>query len=373
MRVFRVFIIVLALASCAPPNAGVYMDEGFDFKQAGTSGTSGRDGFSFPTETPVEGLPQGYTLSMLTGLPILEEEVSSRPYAVVINNMYRALPQAGIADAEIIYEVLAEGEITRLVCVFQNAFSEREKIGPVRSARDYFLDFAHNHDAIFVHHGGSPSGYQRLRSLRSERLDGMELEGSAFWRDRAYPDWEGLSGQVRPLEHSSYTSGTKAAAAAEAKGFRTDWNEGYGFEFYEENEVPTHLATGTAELITVPFSRNYTRTFEYDGEEGQYRAYNRDGAHTDEEGAEVLVRNVIIQKVKTHVIAGDSEGRRAVETVGEGSGLHAFDGVYRLITWKKDDQYAPTRYFYLDGTEVRLCAGKTWVCVFQEYGEYAVE
>jgi len=116
----------------------------------------------------------------LTGLPTEKPVVNCRPVAVVINNHHKALPQSGIGQAAICYEVLAEGNITRIVAVFHDF--DAQKIGPVRSARPYLLEFAADYDAIFVHHGGSPRGYDLIEESGIADLDAMRLS-EPFWRD----------------------------------------------------------------------------------------------------------------------------------------------------------------------------------------------
>jgi hypothetical protein len=313
-------------------------------------------------------MPEGYVLSRLTGQPIPEGYDNLRPIAVVINNMYRALPQSGINQADIIYEVLAEGDITRLVGIFQ-AF-DLPKIGSVRSARDYFIDFALDYDAIVVHHGASPSGYERLRALGIDHLDGMNLEGISFWRDRTYPEWYVSNSGQRPLDHSSYTGSGPIREIIENRGYRQELLEDspFGFAFSMEPH-PEFMRRGAAEHITVPFSSNYTRRFVYDGETQLYTVFNRDGAHMDAETQEpVQVRNIIIQEVKSHIIAGDPEGRRVVQTVGEGGGFLIADGFYYRILWKKGSHTEPIHWSFLNGWDIKLSTGRTWVCVFNENG-----
>jgi hypothetical protein len=334
----------------------------------------------YPTDTPVNSIPNDpavpTVISRLTGLPVRESAANNRPIAVVINNIHAALPQSGVSQADVIYEVLAEGDITRLVGIFQD-YAGLTKLGPVRSARDYFVDFALDHDAIFIHHGGSPSGYSKLRSLRVSRLDGMTYEGVYFRRERTYPDWYELrAGTTRPLVHSSYTGGDKITEAAAKLEMRTALYEDapFGYTFFRDDKVPVHLFRDKAETVTVPFSRNYTRKFIYDPQTKLYSVEGRDGAHMDaEDNTQVSVRNVLIQEVRSYVIAGDDEGRRNVGTVGNGGGYVAMDGVYRPITWRKDGADKPTRWFFADGSEMQLAAGRTWICVFQDSGEAVLE
>jgi len=315
--------------------------------------------WDYPSDEPADHRPR----SLLTGLPIEEAYLTRRPIAVVINNLFPALPQSGIASADIIYEVLSEGDVTRLVGIFQSDVPE--KIGPVRSARDSFVDFAFNHDAIFVHHGRSPDADTRLRNTRITNLDGMALEGTVFWRDRSYPEWHSNTGR-RPLEHSSYTSWERIARHMESRSIRdyVNDNPAYGFTFGVVPECPD---AGVANIVTVPFSVPYIRTFIFDPEAGVYLVENRNGPLQDAETAEqVGVVNILIQ-LTTKRVTG-SLGQRTVGTVGEGAGFLVTGGTYRPVRWAKDSHTAPMRWYFEDGSPLVLAPGVTWICVFQTTG-----
>jgi len=305
--------------------------------------------------------------SLLTGLPIHEENLNRRPVAVVINNIHRALPQSGIASADIIYESLSEGDVTRLIGIFQSALPEM--IGPVRSARDYFVDFAFNHDALFVHHGASPSGYTRIRGQRIDHVDGMTWEGRVFWRDRTYPYWARNTG-TRPVEHSSFTGGERITQHIDEQDIRDvlGENPAFGFVF---GEVPGDY-DGIADRIEVPFSPNYVRTFVFNPMTGLYYVYNRDGAHVDAlNQQQVTVTNVLIQLTTKRVV--DAEGRRDVDTIGSGVGYLATSGTYRPVRWEKTSHADPMRWYFEDGEPLVLPPGRIWVCVFQSNGAVLFE
>ena len=110
----------------------------------------------------------------LTGLPSDEDLSSKRPVAIMINNLRASLPQVGISNADILYECLVEGGTTRLMAVVMN-YEELGVIGSVRSSREYYLDFAANHDAIYVHAGGSTEAYSQIRSRGVNNLDGVNM------------------------------------------------------------------------------------------------------------------------------------------------------------------------------------------------------
>ena len=325
-------------------------------------------------ESPMEFLPfimPPGPFSRLTGLPIYEEYEYRRPLAMVINNSGRALPQSGIGSADIVYEVLAEGDVTRLVGIFQSYIPE--KIGPMRSARDYFIDFAFNHDALFVHHGASTGGYGRISSLNITNLDGMALEGTVFWRDRSYPYWAVNTGN-RPIEHSSYTGNERLFTHIENRGIRDYWRDhpydfGFGFNIWPDVPNPED---GQAYIVNIPFSALYFRRFVYDPSTGLYMSENRQGQHMDALTQEqVSVSTILIQFTNMRVI--DNVGRRSVDTVGSGSGYMIYGGRYQPVRWEKDSHTSPARWYFLDGTPLRLNPGRVWICVFQSNGNVVFE
>ena len=322
-----------------------------------------------PTPEPTPDPMLGMVLSPFTGLPIPEESEHLRPVAVVVNNHSRALPQSGISEAEIIYEVLAEGNITRLVAVFHQL--KAEKIGPVRSTRDYFADFAIDNDAILAHHGGSPSGYARLRNLGLDGLDGMQLEGSVFWRD---PErW-----RVPAMrEHSSYTGAEQLENGMANRNVRRDRreNDGLGFAF-NFDEIPFDLlakASGGAFRpcieLTVPFSNGYPRRFVYNPRYSKFAVYNVHGPHIDgnienAEEAQLHVTNILVQHVRMRTV--DGEGRREVTTVGSGNGYLATAGGIVSVRWVRDSHSSPTRWYFVNGQPLQLNPGKTWICLLSD-------
>ena len=318
-----------------------------------------------PTEIEVDTRPR----SILTGLPIYEEYITRRPVAVVINNIRRALPQSGIASADIIYEVLSEGDITRLIGIFQSEIPD--EIGPVRSARDYFVDFAFNHDAFFVHHGASPTGYTRIRGQRIDSVDGI-WAGALFWRDRTYPYWAENQG-TRPLEHSSYTAWYRLSEHFYNSGARDYMNDdpAYGFIF---GEIPVDAIEplGIAERVVVPFSANYTRIFMFDETTGLYNVENPAGAHVDAlDQTQIAVANVLIQRANMRVI--DAEGRRSVDTIGAGYGYLITLGQYFPVRWEKESHVSPMRWYFMNDEPIVLTPGVTWICVFQANGAVTIE
>lgn len=310
---------------------------------------------SNPTPVPTPDMT-GKGINRLTGHHIDYNIANQRPIAVVINNINRALPQSGIKDADLYYEVLAEGDITRIIAVFQDY--NHAKVGPIRSARDYFLDFALDNDALFIHHGGSPSAYTSINRLNIDNLDGMN-DTVNFFRDRTRLNTAGM------YEHSSYINTQNLKQHFIGRGIRTERFEDdiTGFNFFPV--VASSVGAGRTNEITVPFSNAYISTFKYDEETRLYSKYSSGNPHIDVEVNEQLtVTNVLVQNVNMHLIPGDEAGRRQVDLVGRGDGYLFTNGAYSHVTWSKQSHTSPTKWFDQQGRELRLNKGKTWICIY---------
>jgi len=298
----------------------------------------------------------GMAINPLTGHYIDEELAKRRPMAVVINNISQALPQSGIAQADIIYEVLAEGGITRLVAIFMEMDSE--KIGPIRSTREYFLDIALNHDAILIHHGGSPGGYAAINNFRAHNLDGMSI-ARAFFRDPA------RASVPRMLEHSSYAIASGLFEEIESRGLRMEPREGFGapFLFFEEDDM---VEGEEVHEITVPFAPgSQVSRFDYLPDAGLYMRSQNNNPHMDEyTGQQLAVENVIIQYANMRII--DSEGRRDVTLVGSGRGVLYTRGAAVPVRWSCAGTESPTVWTFENGEPMQVSKGKTWICIMAE-------
>ena len=298
---------------------------------------------------------QGMVRSPFTGLYVEETLARRRPMAIMINNLHKALPQSGIGQADIYYEALAEGEITRIEAIFQS-FSG-EKIGPVRSARDYFTYFALDHDAVYVHHGGSETGYSAIRNRSLDHFDGMH-DTIAFWRDQERMNQPGM------YEHSSYISSSGLEESWKNRGIRRELPENYNpmFDFYEQQTIPDGEE---AEDICVPYSYYQISEFLYDLSTGLYRRIQSGQDQIDDiTGKTLQVSNVIIQFANISIV--DSVGRRAIDLVGSGEGLLFTGGKQKKVMWKKEAWNVPTQWTFEDGSPVILNPGKTWICVYSK-------
>ncbi|MCL2611235.1 MAG: DUF3048 domain-containing protein [Defluviitaleaceae bacterium] len=279
------------------------------------------------------------TINPLTGI-YHEGEHSFYPIAVVINNIPAALPQSGISEADIIYEVLAEGGITRLIAIFTS--SKAEKIGPIRSTREYFADIATNWNAPIVHHGGSPGGYNRIRQLGITSVDGFHLENRYFWR---------VSG--RPREHSSYTNWDNIIDFLGENFGKTAYWQGVHFsaEPQEKNEITE---------VTISFSHAHEVHFILEND--TFRRYQRGESHIDEyTGEQMQVHNLIIKRASHSPIPNDPEGRININLTGSGVGYLITKYGYTEITWTNTE--SGFVWQDQDGNDITLIPGNTWISI----------
>lgn len=309
-----------------------------------------------PTSAPTE--PPILYRHPLTG-EALEAPFGERPVAVVINNIRQAQPLHGIGEADILYEITAEGggSITRCLAVFTD-LEKAEKVGSIRSARTYLIDLARAHDAVLVHCGGSEYAYDELKQTGWDNLDQM-YNGSYFYRDTARQN----SGYA--FEHTLFAKGEKLLEGIAKKKYDTDFDREVTAVFAED-ATPDGESAAT---IEIGFYKNGKRTvLEYDRTAGVYYAqqkwrnssgnYSYTGAFADKNTGETLpFENVFILYMKT-----TSDGYRMfTEQVGSGEGYYACGGKIVPIKWSRESTDSPFVYTLTDGTPLTQGIGKTYV------------
>lgn len=315
----------------------------------------------------------GKVPNTLTGLYMNEEVANRRPFAVVFNNNELSLPQSGLSQADIIYEVISEGSITRIIGIFQDFDSA--KIGSIRSARHYFIDIALDYDAFFVHFGGSPQAYESLKTLKIDNINGIYLDGGVktdnfdqvvFWRDA--DRWK-----VSNLrEHSAFTNAANLIGQAEKAKYRLERQDFEPpFAFY--NSFQSYPGAEPAQRISVSYGGGEPCVFEYDEKTHKYARFQMKGPkpHMDSEtGEQITVDNVIVQLTSVKPIAGDTEGRRDVTLVGSGGGYLFTGGTVIPIKWTKAGRTSPTVWTFENGDKLMLNKGQTWICITHKEPEY---
>lgn len=344
-RCWRLLVLLLVLLLCA---CGGEKDPQPTDTVPETTGPEPTQGEPTPSALPY--------VNPLTGEGSETDLAGGRPVAIMINNLKKALPQAGVSQADIIYEVVAEGGITRMMAVFQSVEGVGE-IGTVRSARDYYVSLALGHDAVFLHAGGSPSAYEAISAWGVTALDCVNgpYEGTLFWRDAERRKNAGL-------EHSVLTSGEKILELLPTyKKVTLEHEPGYEYPVtFTEDGTP---AGGyIADTLTVRFSSYKTGVFHYDRESGKYLVEEYDQPYVDANtGEQVAVTNVLVLFTDVSRIQGDTSGRMSVRTTGSGTGYFACGGQCIEIQWSKKSNDAPLTYTTAEGAPLNLGVGNSYV------------
>lgn len=277
-----------------------------------------------------------------TGLPMDQKYKNQRPVAVMVENEYNSRPQSGLKEACIVYEALTEGGITRFLAIFLG--SDIAEIGPVRSSRPYFIDYALEYDSIYVHYGASPKAYDDLQQHFIDNIDGI-YDSKTFWRDN-----------TRKSPHNAYTSTKNIFDKTKNRKFLKHAQIKL-FDFHD----PKYKLVGTkAENIKLRYNKKYNVNYCYDKDKKYYKRYINNSPHIDRTTNKTIpVKNIIIQFHDTNVI--DDEGRLDIKTVGKGEGYYVSEGVLQKIIWKKDSRNSKTEYFYTNGQRLKIKPGNTWI------------
>ena len=294
---------------------------------------------------------------------IVDVNSKTRPYAVMINNNHAAWPQCGLEDAYLVYEIVAEGGITRMMALFKDKLPE--KIGSVRSARHYFIDYAEENDAIYIHWGGSPQAYSRIETGIND-LDGIALEGSIFFRDKSLD---------RDYEHTGFVNLAKANESAEKKGYTRDTEKDLLLN-YSAKEVDLSSVQGvqSADDITLKYSDYHTTSYEYDEENKVYKRSMSGKANVDlETGKQYTAKNIIVYKVNNYTLGGQNKGRQELENIGSGSGYYISNGYSVPITWEKTSHSGQTVYKYENGEEITVNDGNTFIQIMPTNGTIKIK
>lgn len=275
-----------------------------------------------------------------------DEEKTMRPIIATINNDPKARPQSGISDADIVFEFLAEGAMTRLLALFQSELPEQ--IGPIRSARDYFLHTAKGLDAFYVAHGYSPDALALLKQGYVDNINGMQYDGSLFKRS-----------SERKAPHNSYISGEAILQGMEDNHVHTEISKLPALLFYET--VESAKIGDSASSVEVRYSANadFISTYMYDDETGLYTRYVRDEPTIDmNNDRPIEVANVLVLEAPHRTI--DNEGRQAIDLQVGGQARLFQAGIVKQLEWVNEDGEIIAME---NGEPAKFVLGKTWIHV----------
>ena len=310
-------------------------------------------------QAPMQDLHLNQARSRLSGLWVASTTVNNSPVAVMYSNIFEAMPQSSLSYADVVFESLVEGGITRLCGVFENC-TMLEKIGPVRSCRTYYLFFAKEFEATYVHFGYSDYAEEFLQQKIMHSLDGM-----------VYCNFYRSTDRVAP--HNAYTSWRGIMESVASKGYPTGYPDNYQqpFTFNNDDTKDITIANGQTCLEFFPgyvYNKPY---FIYNQKDKQYYRYQFGDTQIDAETGEQLKYKNILVKYVTGTYWPNGTPNYIV--TGTGKGLYITDGKAEGVTWKNNSEYGPTKYYDKDGKEIILNQGKTWICQIEATSESSVK
>lgn len=283
--------------------------------------------------------------SNLSGLQV-DPSLNERPVtAVMIENSTEARPQGGLNQAGVVFEAIAEGGITRFVALFQD--TEPEHVGPVRSARPYYLQWMLGFDAAYAHAGGSA---EALSLINQWNVKDLQHHSSYFWR---------VSNRAAP--HNLYTSIAKLREYAAQRGYGKS-----NFTPLSRKAKEQPSATPNAKAIDLNISSaNFNVHYDYDPTTNSYKRSVGGAAHKDEKSGAQLAPKVVVALVMPQ---GKNGVYYTYQTIGSGQVFVFQDGIVSTGTWKKDSNSANFVFTDTSGVEIKLNPGQTWFTALGDAG-----
>lgn len=350
---------ILLLAGCNKNkgyNGGVIQEYQKNYEENNPDVTQepGTDIEASATVTPIAEEPnhENDMISRLTGQWVPKEIGTKRPIAFQFNNFKSVSNQWGISQADILYECIVEGGITRLLGIGENYQGDR--IGSVRSARHYFVSIADEYNAIYIHYGGTKYARTKVKELGVDEIDGnSNMDTVVFYRDKSMK-----------APHNAFATQKGMQKGIEMKKFKTEYSEEdqAHFSFYKEDTDLT--SNEKAEKVTLHFSAYTTPYFTYNASDKLYYRFQFGGEHKDSNtGKQLTFKNIIIQFVKEWNI--DKNGYQTMDLAdATGKGIYITNGKMVPITWKKNEAKHFMRYYDESGTELTINPGKTYITLF---------
>lgn len=309
-----------------------------------------------PTPTPTSTIDvlANLVTRRLDGMLVPAGQEAYPPRAVMIENHPDARPVSGISKASVVFEAPVEGGITRFMAMY-DATTTLDEVGPVRSARPYFVDWANGFRAAYFHVGGSPESLEKIKSLTSF-VDVNEFAyGSSFWRDNR-----------RGAPHNVYTGRERMDAVLGRKsggagsGYAGQATGTRAIEAWHFIDAASSSDRGDVVKIRIPYGGSYNVTWNYDVERGVYVRSQSGEIQKDRDGSIVEAENIVVIKTDQQVL--DEIGRLRVRTTGSGEAVAYRDGKKFVLRWRRMAG-EPMRFESTDGTEFLFTRGRTWIQV----------
>lgn len=287
-------------------------------------------------------------------ITIVDTNSKTRPYAIMINCHNAALPQAGLDKAYIVYELMVEAGITRMMALFRDV--DFDKVGSIRSARTQYLGYVYENDAIYIHAGGAKDALNRIAS---ESINDIDVDGEYGVRDGSLN---------RAWEHTLFTTSNLLNSARDNRGFRKDTDNGLLLNYTsKELDLSNYENSKVANNISINYSDYRTSNYKYDAESKTYLRSMNDTSNTDlVTGKQYKVKNILVYGVdySTYTDSGYS-GYQKIDNIGKGEGYYISNGYAIPITWEKENEKSKTIYKVAStGKELIVNDGNTYIQIY---------
>jgi len=293
-----------------------------------------------PSESPSP--PAAAFLAPLTGMPA-EQEVTNRPFSVMINNLAPARPQSGMTQADVVWELLAEGGITRFVAVFQSK-EFADPIGPIRSIRPYYIQVGEFYGGVLVHAGASNDGFAILQKQKKEHLDEITNAGAYFYRDK-----------TRKAPHNVYSTLEKLREGADKRKYAATVN--VPVLTYSDSSPALATAASAANIDIKFMLSSYKVSYAYDSVKGLYYRSINDQPHIDKNNDEQLsAANLVVLSAKHDI--KDDVGRLVVDLDKGGEAILFQQGKAISCSWERKE--GDVIRLMKDGQELPFVPGVTY-------------
>ena len=308
---------------------------------------------------PQEEIPANQNL--LTGVPDLTDgAIGKRPVAVMVNNVSYAMPQYGVGQADIIFEIPVEGDATRFMALYGD-YTQVPQICPIRSCRYYFPALSQGFDAFYVNWGIDDTIADYLEALDLDQIEGITNTGGLFGRD------QDRLNQGYSLEHTGYFDGTKLVSYIESQGLRTDLNEDKKGPAFQFNGLEEQLKPEGSDCTSVQINFGaQSSQFTYDAENKVYlKQINGDAQVDGKTGEQLAFTNVFV--LETDISVRDSVGHKEIDWDGgtDSVGYYVSNGGVQKITWSKDynNESSYLRFYDESGQEISINRGKSYIAL----------
>ena len=308
---------------------------------------------------PQEEIPANQNL--LTGVPDLTDgAIGKRPVAVMVNNVSYAMPQYGVGQADIIFEIPVEGDATRFMALYGD-YTQVPQICPIRSCRYYFPALSQGFDAFYVNWGIDDTMADYLEALNMDQIEGITNTGGLFGRD------QDRLNQGYSLEHTGYFDGTKLVSYIESQGLRTDLNEDKKGPAFQFNGLEEQLKPEGSDCTSVQINFGaQSSQFTYDAENKVYLKQISGDAQVDgKTGEQLAFTNVFV--LETDISVRDSVGHKEIDWDGgtDSVGYYVSNGGVQKITWSKDynNESSYLRFYDESGQEISINRGKSYIAL----------